>query len=957
MATGNDSVRQSIPLYGFILLLLTASGTFFWQRQLGSSRPEMASQSTAAESDEGVPARLWEDPFEVTREAQGGAAGVKQLVCAADQILAVMVPGGNSFEYHEARLRTRYAVLSALKAAGRVPEEQERLHYFLRDERTLVPFERFLPENGTGRVLLLWLDSEEYRAKPVQRLHELHGLLTDGNCHPQLTVVGPTDSHGFGRLVQDLAEAPDYRWLKVYSPFATADDTAITAGFGLKPEQLSRLAGSDRDRSGAGKVVVRTIATDQEVAGALVDELRARGIQDASKIAVVAEWDTTYGRAFPATLFACLELAGSKACACGIPPVSRPPECTERYSRLIAEYRSPSAGSNHRLRHGIYLRGMDGISLSPEKYKEGSQKADGKTDEGKSRSADSGLERPVGRGQLDYLRRLADKLADGPEEIAAVGVLGTDVYDRLLVLQALRPKLPRAIFFTVDLDARLLAAGERRWARNLLVASSFSLDLDRDLPWALAESARAQPPFRDNYGTATYLAVLRALDAAPADVVGKLAAPQVFEIGLTRTHRLATGGSPDEEGPWYRWSGAARPLREWAWGALLLALCLTMRLAWRGRGDRKLALRPPRQLVLVGFLALTGVAGMVVSYLDGPPEPFAWFEGISIWPTELLRLVTGFLALCLIIRAQDRMNAGTQEMNEVLGLPEPASQERPSSFGAYVRLGLCLPWGDWSLECAGVQALWRRYRRCGGPRYRWLRVGVASAVYLLGAAVVMVLLGPPRAPLRGTASQVADYLALIVSVVPMIVLIWYVFDATLLSYRFIEAVGRSRDELPAGRVHQWPSGIPGVPRERAAIDFLARHTASVGRLILYPFAILALIVLARVGYFDRWDWPLSLVIILGTNSLLALACAVILRRSAERIRAAVLPGLRERHLRSLGGDPAAVERITSAMDDIRNERRGAFAPLSQHPVLGAVALPSSSLGLASLLESLAHGFW
>ena len=68
-------------------------------------------------------------------------------------------------------------------------------------------------------------------------------------------------------------------------------------------------------------------------------------------------------------------------------------------------------------------------------------------------------QRPEGRGQLDYVLRLAAALkeeeAKNGEEFRAIGVLGSDVYDKLLILQALRPTFPRAIFFTTDLNARL----------------------------------------------------------------------------------------------------------------------------------------------------------------------------------------------------------------------------------------------------------------------------------------------------------------------------------------------------------------------------------------------------------------------------------------------------------------------------------------------------------------------
>ncbi len=66
-------------------------------------------------------------------------------------------------------------------------------------------------------------------------------------------------------------------------------------------------------------------------------------------------------------------------------------------------------------------------------------------------------------------------------EIRAIGVVGTDFYDKLLVLRALRKSFPRAWFFTTDLDAGFCHPEEYDHARNLLVASHFGLSLQRKL--------------------------------------------------------------------------------------------------------------------------------------------------------------------------------------------------------------------------------------------------------------------------------------------------------------------------------------------------------------------------------------------------------------------------------------------------------------------------------------------
>src|SRR5262249_22087699 len=122
------------------------------------------------------------------------------------------------------------------------------------------------------------------------------------------------------------------------------------------------------------------------------------------------------------------------------------------------------------------------------------------------------LERPEGPSQLDYVPRLALEIKERQREaehdhkpLRAIGVLGSDVYDKLLVLQSLYKLFPNVIFFTTDLDARLLHPAELGWSRNLIIASSFDLELGEHLQGAV-------PPFRDTYQTGKFLACLAALD-------------------------------------------------------------------------------------------------------------------------------------------------------------------------------------------------------------------------------------------------------------------------------------------------------------------------------------------------------------------------------------------------------------------------------------------------------------
>ncbi len=98
---------------------------------------------------------------------------------------------------------------------------------------------------------------------------------------------------------------------------------------------------------------------------------------------------------------------------------------------------------------------------------------------------------------LTSCNEIQSALVEGKKEIQAIGVLGSDVYDKQLILQALRKKFPRAIFFTMDLDARLIHPAQRQWTRNLIVASHFGLQLNPTLQGTI-------PPFRDNSQTSLF---------------------------------------------------------------------------------------------------------------------------------------------------------------------------------------------------------------------------------------------------------------------------------------------------------------------------------------------------------------------------------------------------------------------------------------------------------------------
>ena len=195
------------------------------------------------------------------------------------------------------------------------------------------------------------------------------------------------------------------------------------------------------------------------------------------------------------------------------------------------------------------MRGLDGQTVGND-----SESARGSGTEDSARASPASLEdlrkwspdanKAEGSAQFDYLSRLGDRLADlekdlskQGEHIKAIGVVGTDVYDILLILQALRHQFPNALFFTMDLDARFWHPREQSWSRNLLVTSGYGLRLDPKLQISV-------PPFRDSSQTAQFAAALAAL-GHPGLRKLTCVPPRRFEIGKRDVVDLSVSPSPN----------------------------------------------------------------------------------------------------------------------------------------------------------------------------------------------------------------------------------------------------------------------------------------------------------------------------------------------------------------------------------------------------------------------------
>ena len=997
--------KFKLPLTGLVTLLVAAVSSFIiYQVPLKTSRPinKEAEKYVSVKTDR-VQARLWQDPFEAisthqlkesaTQSAAEGHArshhAFSDLVQAIRHegagseylVLPVFMDGSPYANGVESRLKDRYAVVSALGVAGYLPESGEYVRYFEwarpAESSLLVPLEWFRPDTSSRdlqdrkEVLVLWLKDQDFSPNPLASFGRLVAHLNHTLKQRATTyrILGPRTSGTLASMLSELKkDAPDIAPLKgatFYSSWATAASSFLLGASRreAKEGEVERLFAEH------GLSFLRMIGTDDQLAEQLVEELKRRRVdlsipsngtspRRAPHVALISEWDTLYGRALPLTFVAMAETMAKRGDVAGTRQIEPELEVLRRgiWPEWVHRY--------------SYLAGLDG-ELPPKgdgKDASGTQEK-GKPGENPSGASQRTEEAPTGRGQLDYLRRLAETLKHDAAEFVAIGVLGSDVYDKLIILQALRNDFPRAIFFTTDLDTRLTHSGQGQWTRNLLVASHFGLTLHPELQAPI-------PPFRDSYQTALFYSTLRSIDYV-------LPGPHAEEVRASLTEaRFSTAGKPrlyemgrhgpvdmslDQPGALPS-IHAPRPDLNPTTGllnmpsagkvglaGLAMGMALLCALLLNSEFMHLLRARTHR-IILLSTLAFGGVTVGLLRWAmgDGPAgEPFSLTQGVSVWPTTVIRLLACALCGIFFYYSSMKLRENDQALAIRFGLlPSQAASTIPCSL-----LGIHY-WRPHPGGAALATDLWQEYQTLGRWKHRLSRIVPQTLCYGALGWLLMSLFGSPTMPCRGAACFEINALVLLVSVLGMTLLMFYVVDATRLCRRLINIMIATRivwpEDLLAREAVNQETDKTGL-NEWLGIELIAQRTAVISFMLYYPFVILFLMGVARHTYFDRWDFPVSLMVLFGLNAAYALGNAVYLRHSAEEAKRTAVAQLNDK-LAGLTAGAVSRKQVEGMVELIRNNREGAFLPFTQHPLFGAIALPTSGTGLVLLVEYLATVF-
>ncbi|MFN3304478.1 MAG: hypothetical protein ACK44A_12240 [Roseateles sp.] len=378
----------------------------------------------------------------------------------------------------------------------------------------------------------------------------------------------------------------------------------------------------------------------------------------------------------------------------------------------------------------------------------------------------------------------------------------------------------------------------------------------------------------------------------------------------------------------------------------------------------------------------------------GTCEPVAWLEGVSAWPSHLIHLLALFAILWTLDWAWACTLQLQREDGDWLRLPRP--QPRPvvrNNLRELVRGWFehvsVLFWKPRAGQSCDVARLWQQYGERGEARPRAARTLVWFVLTL--ALVGLVFLGLsegqiPEVPVRGDEHRQMVKATLYVILLLLPLLIVAVGDATVLLVRFIQHLNAGRSLYPEatiglfarslGEEHQalWSQRLHARPEERSRegsgpavhtllddwidVQVVARRSAPVARLVIGPFVVLALLVVARSRLFDNWALTPAIAIGVSVYVVALIALTVLLKQAAEATRRRALESM-QADLRWLAGSgkPLSdlVEPFKRLIAQVEGNQRGAFAPYFDQPLLKAMLVPLGGAGGTQLFDYLLLG--
>lgn len=1050
-----------INFVALILLILTASGQIL--SPLNSSRPENPDADKEWKKSSFTEIRLWQDPLDRIRLEKDSDTtddlpkdlGNRKKV----NVLAVSIPGSSYSEFTEIRRRARFAVVSALDTEKYYPEAPNNIKLYqfrsceLQDP-VKIPYEWFSTDDFSSRILILWLDETEIErtgngyakfinclAKHIDDSWNPHKKASDLSIPFKL--IGPSNTELFIELLRSAKNLKFHSNKLMFETFVhnatvPASDiiSRLKSGYclGRTLENNKKwYCGIDKTEEIFADILAqqkihRIIGTDDQLATAIFWELYQRGINKTTTdfkadrkykpdcndgLVLITELDTYYARALVEHMKenSFWNHCNNKIGSIDVQNKNLTEDKDLDKSKISTAHNKKSTYGNELITSFSYFRGIDG-KLSSDLSKHVSTKGTDFNFDNKGplmQWDDAPPDHADGRNQYDYLRRLTETIAalDGNENFAkngvrAIGVFGSDVYDKLIILQALREKFTNKILFTTDLDARYLHKDQQKWTRNLVVVSNFDFKLHHELQGN-------SMPFRDSYQASLYYAVWSAIckeDSACKDRARNKdflnhsdhpikSNPQIFEIGKTRAIHLDSlsvnflndwvkcldpdirseelknekdaerlcveellnqyddreRGKVDSDRIWRKYKHATiEPVHSWERERTTIITEKFLQVS-----ITVLAIALLYYFVLLKWMGLS-------TALPLKKDSIAFF---------LAYLLLGFIVVPFFIIEIYQDSDISEPMYWLEGV-----SVWPNLFIRYIGLIIIvlffIRFFNWLRECnkqnsknltnVEGERFWVNYFSDDYQKRMWAGIVVAS-LFFTGLSY-MVLAGKTDVfeealnfPYRGAiVNQLHMWLFVIQMLCLWVLVFWVAFEG-IACKKMIEEICLEKQDgtenklwtIEALQLTESHTGIPQLLLHRfMQFQLIVDHAKCISRLIYLPLAMVFFILIGRSKIFDQFGMPWSLIVILIVSVVYVIVVTYRLRVAAEMLRKDLIDQYEAKKIQPNQNTPQ-LDRLILL---IKQENQGIYASFGHQTALTALLIPFGGMSGVQILEFL-----
>jgi hypothetical protein len=345
-------------------------------------------------------------------------------------------------------------------------------------------------------------------------------------------------------------------------------------------------------------------------------------------------------------------------------------------------------------------------------------------------------------------------------------------------------------------------------------------------------------------------------------------------------------------------------------------------------------------------------------------------EGISIWPTIALRIVSFLLSSFLIwltlrlVKKNVKDTRAEMHLMKIRFTPLGSSAVRrtKSTFGRRIMTMMSLRPVLYAHQPAAseygypILKFLVRFGYGGRTRLRVTRAFAATLVMMIISTLIGLILGFPNTPARGTLAKSLYTLVTFVDVFASLFLVFLVVDATLFSRSFIRELRLVRSRWPRDTILRYQQQLRASPKildDWIDMQYISRRTAAITKLVYFPFIVGACLVISRSSVFTDFAVSATLIITWLIFGAVVVSSAVSLRWAAEAARRTAIDNMNAQLVAAKGRQKTGtVAQLENLLGQVESLQDGAFAPWSSQPVVRAFLLPLLTYGASVLV----HGY-